>query len=429
MARPIVIGLGGLGTVGQGLVRILAENQDVIRRRIGRDIVLKRVAVRDLAKNRGVALPPHAILGADLGDLVRDPEIDIVCELMGGLTAADRLIRDALAAGKHVVSANKHLLAERGQELFTLAHDAGRCLYYEASSVGGVPVVQALKESLAGNRILKLTGIMNGTANFILSEMTTGGIDFETALAQAQALGYAEADPSFDIDGIDTAHKLVLLARLAYGQHYPLDRLPKRGIRDVTPRDIEFAREFGYRIKLIGQVRQVDGMLEAGVFPALVKYTYLLARVGGNYNAVRIEGNAAGPIMLHGQGAGEMPTASAVLADIMAIARDEKNPNNTGFPENPLPEADIQDPEDAISQYYFRFQVADRPGVMAAITRVMADKRISIAQALQKGDEGATDVPLVIITHEAKTRMVHEALAEIDAMDFTVAPTIHYRIL
>ncbi len=429
MEKPIVIGLAGLGTVGRGLVRILAENADVIRRRIGRDVVLKTVAVRDLAKQRGVELPAGTSLTADLGELVRDPGIDIVCELMGGLSAADTLIREALAAGKHVVTANKHLLAERGQELFSLAHAAGRCLYYEASSVGGVPVVQALKESLAGNRIVKLTGIMNGTANFILSEMTSGGLDFEDALAQAQALGYAEADPSFDIDGVDTAHKLVLLTRLAYGQHYSLAQLPVRGIREVTRTDIEFAREFGYRIKLIGQVRQVDGMLEAGVFPALVKYTYLLARVGGNYNAVRIEGNAVGPIMLHGQGAGELPTASAVLADIMAIARDACAPNNTGFPENPLPEAAIQDPEDAESQYYFRFQVADRPGVMAAITRVMADKRISIAQAIQKGKEGAADVPLVIITHEARTRMVHEALAEIDAMDFVVAPTVHYRIL
>lgn len=429
MGKPIVIGLAGLGTVGRGLVRILAENQDIIRRRIGRDVVLGKVAVRDLTKPRGVTLPTGCALTSDLSELVRDPGIDIVCELMGGLSAADGLIRDALAAGKHVVTANKHLLAERGQELFGLATDAGKCLYYEASCVGGVPVVQALKESLAGNRILKLTGIMNGTANFILSEMTTNGLDFESALSQAQALGYAEADPSFDIDGVDTAHKLILLARLAYGQHYPLSRLPIRGIREVTPTDIEFAREFGYRIKLIGQVRQVDGMLEAGVFPALVKYTYLLARVGGNYNAVRVEGNASGPIMLHGQGAGEMPTASAVLADIMAIARDAQNPNNTGFPESPLPEARIQDPEDAVSQYYFRFQVADRPGVMAAITRVMADKRISIAQAIQKGEEGATDVPLVIITHEASTRKVHEALAEIDAMDFAVSPTVHYRIL
>ncbi|EPR41747.1 homoserine dehydrogenase [Desulfovibrio sp. X2] len=429
MGKPVVIGLAGLGTVGQGLVRILAENADWIRRRIGHDILLKRAVVRDLNKPRGVELPEGTVVSDRLMDLVEDPEIEVVCELMGGLSAAEELMRAALAAGKHVVTANKHLLAERGQELFALAGERERCLYYEASCVGGVPVVQALKESLAGNRIVKLTGIMNGTANFILSEMTSNGLDFETALAEAQALGYAEADPSFDIDGIDTAHKLVLLARLAYGQHYPLSELPVRGIRDVSREDIAFAREFGYRLKLIGQVREVDGRLEAGVFPALVKYTFLLARVGGNYNAVRIEGNAVGPIMLHGQGAGDLPTASAVLADIMAIARDARKPNNTGFPENPLPAAPILPPEDAESQYYFRFRVADRPGVMAAITRVMADRDISIAQAIQKGEEGASDVSLVIITHEAPARMVHDALATIDAMDFVTAPTVNYRIL
>ncbi|WP_029898512.1 homoserine dehydrogenase [Desulfohalovibrio reitneri] len=429
MSEPIVIGLAGYGTVGTGLSRILTDNEEWIRRRIGRDIRVKKVLVRDPEKTRQAPLPPGAELTTKWSDLVEDPDISMVVELMGGLDTAFELVSRALSSGKHVVTANKHLLAERGQELFSLAEEAGRALYYEASCVGGVPVIQTLKESLAANRILKLTGILNGTANFILSRMSTEGMSFDDALAEATDLGYAEADPSFDVDGIDAAHKLVLLTRLAYGRHYPLEKLAVQGIRHVEVADIEFAREFGYRVKLIGQVREVDGGLEAGVFPALVKYTYLLARVGGNYNAVRVEGNACGPIMLHGQGAGDLPTGSAVLADIMAIAKEGSAPNNTGYPECPLPVADILPPDESRSQWYFRFKVRDQVGVMAAITRVMAERGISIAQANQKGAEADEDVSLVIITHQARGADVRAALADIDAMEFINAPTVRYRIL
>ena len=429
----IRLGLGGFGTVGSGLARILDMNGDRIQKRLGKRVEIAKVLVRDLNKKRAFDPGPGVAFTDDPDELVNDPSIDIVVELMGGLDTARDLMLKAFSAGKHVVTANKHLLAEHGLELFRAAADNAVGLLFEASCAGGIPIVQTLKESLAGDEVVKMLGIMNGTANYILSEMTTKGMDFEAALADAQDLGYAEADPTFDIEGFDTAHKLCVLIRMAYGVDYPLAELPVQGITNVTPMDIEFAREFGYRVKLLAHVMDVNGRLEAGVHPALVPYTYLLARVGGNYNAVRLEGNAVGPIMLHGQGAGDLPTGSAVLADIMNLVRKISDgctgPDNTGFHNQPIPKAKILPPEESESKYYFRFTVADRTGVMAAITRSMADHNVSIAQAVQKGEGGAEGIPLVIITHETSARDADAVLAEIDAMDFTVEPCVKFRIL
>ena len=428
--ESIKLGLAGFGTVGSGLAKILDMNADRIADRLGRRIEIKSVLVRDTAKKRAFDLGPQVTLTDDPAVLVNDPDIDIVVELMGGLDTARDLILDAFKAGKHVVTANKHLLAEHGLKLFDSARENNVGLLFEASCAGGIPIVQTLKENLAGDEIIKMLGIMNGTANYILSEMTTKRLDFQTALADAQDLGYAEADPTFDIEGLDTAHKLCVLIRMAYGVDYPLAGIPVQGITSVTPMDIEFAREFGYRIKLLAHVMNVNGKLEAGVHPALVPYTYLLARVGGNYNAVRLEGNAVGPIMLHGQGAGDLPTGSAVLADVMNLARRlESAPDNTGFCNKPLAKAKILPPDESESKYYFRFTVADRTGVMAAITRSMADHNVSIAQAVQKGEAGAEGVPLVIISHETRTRDMETMVEEIDAMDFTVEPCVKFRIL
>jgi homoserine dehydrogenase len=429
----IRLGLAGFGTVGSGLAKILDMNAGRIEKRLGRKIEIGKVLVRDLNKKRAFDPGPGVAFTADPEDLINDPDIDIVVELMGGLDTARDLMLKAFAAGKHVVTANKHLLAEHGLELFDAAAKSGVGLMFEASCAGGIPIVQTLKESLAGDEVVKMLGIMNGTANYILSEMTTKGMDFETALADAQDLGYAEADPTFDIEGFDTAHKLCVLIRMAYGADYPLSEIPVQGITSVTPMDIDFAREFGYRIKLLAHVMDVNGRLEAGVHPALVPYTYLLARVGGNYNAVRLEGNAVGPIMLHGQGAGDLPTGSAVLADIMNLARKMGQEcslfDNTGFNNAPIRRADILPPEESESKYYFRFTVADRTGVMAAITRSMADHNVSIAQAVQKGEGGAEGIPLVIITHETSARNADAVLAAVDAMDFTVEPCVRFRIL
>jgi homoserine dehydrogenase len=427
--ETVYIGLAGFGTVGSGLAKILESNGDWIARRLAKRIAIKKVLVRDLNKARAASPGPEATFTADPAELINDPDISIVVELMGGVDAARSLITSALEKRKHVVTANKHLLAEHGPELFALAAKNGLGLFYEASVAGGIPTISTFREALAGDRISEVVGILNGTANYILSEMTVNGLNFNTALSQAQDLGYAESDPTLDIEGHDTAHKLVVLIRLAFGLDYPLSKLPVRGITGVTPQDITYAREFGYRIKLIAEAREVDGQIEAGVFPALVRYTYLLARVGGNYNAIRLTGNAVGPVMLHGQGAGDLPTGSAVLADIMALVRGPQEPDNTGFRNAPLAPAPILPPDQAVCMHYLRATVEDRTGVMASIAQAMADNGVSIAQAVQKGDSENGSVSVVFITHDASATAMSKVIADIDAMGFTVKPTVHYRIL
>ena len=383
-------------------------------------------------------LPEGAELTTDPALLTDDPDIDVLVELIGGIDQARALIDRALDQGKHIVTANKALLAEEGLALFQKAERKKRILRYEASVAGAIPIVQALKESLTGNRIESLMGILNGTSNYILSEMTSNGLDFDLALKQAQELGYAEADPTLDIDGHDAAHKLILLIRLAYGVNYPYTALSVRGIR--------LAREFGYRIKLIGQVREVrcpdakkdgkdcagDGFdrpvrLEAGVFPALVHHTFLLARVGGVYNAARVEANAAGALFFHGRGAGDLPTAGAVLADLMAVAREER-PNNTGFVGKELPKAAIVPPEEWRSCYYVRVMVQDAPGVLRDISGCMAAEGISVAQMIQKADEGQ-GVPLVFMTHETSARAMSDALQRAVDAGLLKEPAVYFRVL
>ncbi|WP_297824797.1 homoserine dehydrogenase [uncultured Desulfovibrio sp.] len=438
-SKPLVVGLAGFGTVGGGLARLLGENADIIRRRTGRDMVVKRVLVRNAQKARGVPLPEGAELTTDPAALTDDPDIDVLVELIGGIDQARALIDRALDQGKHVVTANKALLAEEGLALFQKAERKKRILRYEASVAGAIPIVQALRESLTGNRIESLMGILNGTSNYILSEMTSNGLDFDVALKQAQELGYAEADPTLDIDGHDAAHKLILLIRLAYGVNYPYTALSVRGIRGLSSLDIRLAREFGYRIKLIGQVREVrcpegrdcadDGSirLEAGVFPALVHHTFLLARVGGVYNAARVEANAAGALFFHGRGAGDLPTAGAVLADLMAVAREER-PNNTGFVGRELPRAAIVPPEEWRSCYYVRVMVQDAPGVLRDISGCMAAEGISVAQMIQKTDEGH-GVPLVFMTHETSAQAMSDALQRTVDAGLLKEPAVYFRVL
>ena len=426
MLDQLRVGLAGFGTVGTGLVRVLDRNRQQVVDRTGRDIRITKIAERNEARRKDIKAA-GADMTTDWHDLVDDPDIDVVVELIGGTTVARELITAALEAGKHVVTANKALLAEHGREIFPMASASGVHLGFEASVAGGIPVVQTLKGGLAGNRIRSLVGILNGTANFILTEMSSRGLDFDTALRMAQDKGYAEADPTLDIEGVDAAHKLVLLIQLALGRYYPLDQLPVTGISVVDPMDIAFAREFGYAVRLIAQARMVDGRIEAGVYPALAAEDSLLSAVQGSFNAIRFEGNA-GPVMLYGYGAGDMPTGSAVLADIMTIARGDA-PCNTGFTANVLPRAEILDLDQAQSLHYVRFMVPDQTGVLRDIGGAMADNGISIAQAIQKGENPGQGVPIVLLTHEAKADDIHKAMRQVEAMGLTVARSMHFRIL
>ncbi len=425
--KELVVGIAGYGTVGTGVVRVLEESANLIHERIGRHIRVKSILVRDPNKVRTCSLPQGAQLITDMQAMSHDPEIDVVLELMGGIETPRKFILDSLENGKHIVTANKALLAEAGADIFQKAYEKKLCLLYEASIAGGIPIVQTLKESLAGNKIQSIMGILNGTSNYILSQMSTEGLDFDAALQEAQDLGFAEADPTLDIDGHDAAHKLVLLIRLAYGVEYPYTEMPIKGIRHMSKLDIGFAREFGYRVKLLGQVREVDGKLEAGVFPTLVHHRFLLSSVGGSYNAIRLEGNAVGSLFLHGRGAGDMPTASAVVSDLLSIARNAK-PYNTGFIEQILKRAQILPPAKARSSYYMRVMVHDNPGVLRDISGIMANEGISIAQVIQKPQEQGA-VPLVFMTHEAEAASMDKVLESIKQAGLLLAPAITYRVL
>ena len=444
-SSPLTLGIAGFGTVGSGLIRILTENREEVFSRTGRNIRVKSVLVRDILRPRLCPLPEDAHLTTRMEDLTDDPDIDVVVELMGGVDIPASLVERALNAGKHVVTANKALLAETGNRLFALAAEKNLHLAYEASVCGGIPIIQTLRDGLAANRIQTLVGILNGTSNYILSEMSTKGLSFDQALKQAQILGYAEADPTLDIEGFDAAHKLSLLIRLAWNVEYSSAKLPVRGISQVQQADILYAREFGYRIKLLGHAQLVgdslkDGGIEAGVRPTLVHETLLLARVGGAYNAVRIEGDAIGSVFLHGQGAGDMPTGSAVAADILGIARGAK-PINTGFIRPALPiAARIIPPLEAVSHFYIRLTVTDVPGVLRDVAAIMAENGISIAQVIQKdrisgspsreyqGKKGPS-VPFIVMTHEALAAGVHNALQTLTDSPMVHEPPVCYPVL
>ena len=427
MNKDLTIGLAGLGTVGGGLVELLKKNMDHIINRSGRKVILKSVLVRDKDKYLSVKLPDNAVLTDNMDDLINDNDIDVIVELIGGIDSPYKLITEALNKGKHIVTANKALLAEHGQEIFKKAKESKCIIRYEASCAGAIPIVEVLKSSMTGNQVISLMGILNGTSNYILSEMTSNGLDFSVALKQAQEKGYAEADPTLDVDGFDAAHKLVVLIRLAYGLHYPFKDLSVTGIRHITPLDISFAREFGYRIKLIGQVKEVSkNTLAAGVFPALVKHNDLLARVGEAFNAVRIEADACGQLFLHGRGAGALPTAGAVLADILAVSNNI-NINNTGFVNQDLPECKIMNLDKWQSLYYVRLMVEDAPGVLRDISACMADEGISVAQMIQKAGSNKY-VPLVFMTHETSAFAMQNALRKMQNQGLCKEQAISLRV-
>lgn len=420
----MVIGLVGLGTVGTGLVKLLHDNASEIERRTGKSIILKWVAVQDIKKPR--LLPENTKITADPMDILNDPEVQVVIEVMGGIDKAEEIIRESLKRGKSVVTANKALLAEKGEDLFALAEDNNLCLAYEASVAGAIPIVQTLKDSLAGNKINSVTGILNGTSNYILSEMTNDDSNFTDALKSAQDLGFAEADPTLDIDGQDAAHKLKLLIRLAWGVHYPYEKISVHGIRNMNPLDIRFAKELGYSIKLLGQASEVDDQIKAGVSPFLVPHTSMLSNVEGAFNAIRVDGNAVGSLFLHGLGAGSLPTASAVLGDLMSLMRNTYD--NTGYYTNKLPLASILEIEETESPWYLRLMVCDTSGVLRDIAGAFAKQNVSLAQVLQtKEREGG--VSIVFMTHSTSAKSIFTALAELEQMGMIISKPIAYRVL
>jgi len=430
--KRICIGLIGFGTVGTGVVRTLQENGHVIERRLGQKLFLKRIVDLDLERDRGVKLQ-DVILSRDPLDVIADPEISIVVELIGGEEPARSIILQAMDNGKHVVTANKALLASRGNEIFEKASKKGVEICFEGSVCGGIPVIRAIKEGLAANRILSMKGIVNGTSNFILTEMTKGGRDFRDALAQAQLLGYAEADPTLDVEGIDAAHKLAILSALAYGTKINFREIFVEGISHIERTDIEFGMELGYKIKLLAMSKWHDGCIEARVHPALVPVGSPMSTVDGVYNALEIVGDAVGSTFFYGFGAGMMPTASAVVGDIIDLARDLSKGiwgrvPPLGHPWESLEDLPIKPMDEVLTNYYLRFTAVDKPGVLSAISGVLAKHDISILSVVQKGRRGEPGVPIVMMTHEAKEGSVRKALREIETLPVVVGKTQLLRI-
>ncbi len=430
--KTINVGLIGFGTVGSGLAEVLLSQQDRLIQRTGLSVRLAKVADINITE-----LPPQFAgteLTNDATEMINDPDIDIIVELIGGIQPAKTFVMDAIAAGKHVVTANKALLSQEGKDIFAAAAAKGVEVGFEASVGGGIPVIKSLKEGLVANKILSIMGIMNGTANYILTRMTDEGIAFADVLKDAQAQGFAEADPTYDIEGIDTAHKLAILMTMAYGMNITHNEIATEGISQVEPMDIEFAREFGCRIKLLAISRNHGDHVEARVHPTMVPESHLLASISGAYNAIHFTGDTVGNVLLYGPGAGKMPTGSAVAADIVDIARDISAGSVGRVPSLSYLPGEIKDiritPMEELScPWYFRMSTRDEPGVLAAIAGILSAHDISIESVIQKGRQESGPVSIVISTHTARESSVLDALAEIDDLDVVSAPTVKIRML
>jgi homoserine dehydrogenase len=427
--KPISVGLVGLGTVAQGTLHVLANNREELARRIGREIQITHIGAR--RDRDGVDLSGIRV-SRDLMDVADDPGIDVFVELIGGCGFARELIESAIDSGKHVVTANKALIAEHGNGLFEKAQQKGVTIAFEASVAGGIPVIKALREGLAANQISWLAGIINGTGNFILTEMRDKGRDFTDVLNEAQALGYAEADPTFDIEGIDAAHKLCILASIAFGIPLKFDAVYTQGISTIDLMDLDYAEELGYRIKHLGIARRTSEGVEMRVHPTLVPETQLLANVNGVMNAVQIHGDAVGSTLLYGPGAGSLPTASAVVADLVDVARAlTVDPTNRvphlAFQPTHLNDTSILPIEAAVCPFYVRLSVRDEVGVLALITRTLADHSVSIESVIQKDGVEGEPVALILLTHSVREKDVLMALAQIEQQSYVVGKTVVLR--
>lgn len=431
--KPVKIGLIGLGTVGGGTVNVLQRNAKEIARRAGRELNIVKASARDLSRDR-ICSTEGIDLVQDPAEIVADPEIDIVVELIGGETRAKDLVLDAIDQRKHVVTANKALIAMHGNEIFARASQRGVMVAFEAAVAGGIPIIKAVREGLSGNRIEWLAGIINGTGNFILTEMRDKGRDFADVLAEAQALGYAEANPTFDVEGIDAAHKLTILASIAFGIPLQFEKVYTEGISEITRDDVAYAEELGYRIKHLGIARRGNNGIELRVHPTLIPERRLIANVDGVKNAVLVQGDAVGPTLYYGAGAGAEPTASAVVADIVDVVRaltsdPENHVPHLAFQPEALQDIPILPMEDVETAYYLRMTAADKPGVLADVTRILADQGISIEAVIQKEPSvGESDLPVIMLTHRVFERDMNAALACIENLDAVVGRVNRIRV-
>ena len=420
--KPVKVGLLGLGTVGGGTFNVLRRNAEEIARRAGRGIEISHAAAREYDPGRLPGIGDIQV-SDDAFSVVDEPEVDIVVELIGGYSPARELVLKAIENGKHVVTANKALIALHGNEIFAAAQEKGVMVAFEAAVGGGIPVIKAVREGLAANRIEWLAGIINGTGNFILTEMRDKGRDFDEVLKEAQALGYAEADPTFDVEGIDAAHKLTILASLAFGVPLQFDKAYTEGISRITREDVAYAEQLGYRIKHLGLARRTDSGIELRVHPTLIPERRLIANVDGVMNAVLVKGDAVGPTLYYGAGAGAEPTASAVVADIIDVTRvltadPENRVPHLAFQPDALSDLPILPMEEVETAYYLRLCAQDRPGVLAEVTRILGDLSISIEAILQKEPESeGSQVPIIMLTHRVREGQMNEAIARIEALD------------
>ena len=431
--KPVKVGLLGLGTVGGGTATVLKRNAKEIARRAGRAIEIDYAAALDLDLARSLGLD-EARLTTDAFEVVNDPEVDVVVELIGGYEPARELVLTAISNGKHVVTANKALIAMHGNEIFAAAQEQGVMVAFEAAVAGGIPIIKALREGLAANRIQWAAGIINGTGNFILTEMRDKGRDFEDVLKEAQALGYAEADPTFDVEGIDAAHKLTIIASIAFGIPLQFDKCYTEGITKITRDDVVYAAELGYRIKHLGVTRRTEAGVELRVHPTLIPHRRLIANVDGVMNAVLVHGDAVGPTLYYGAGAGAEPTASAVVADIIDVARTltvdpENRVPHLAFQADQLSDLPVLGMEAVETAYYLRLQAEDRPGVLADVSRILGDQGISIEALIQKEpEEGASNVSIILLTHRVLEQRMNQAISTIEALDTIKAPVTRIRM-
>ena len=425
----INVGIIGFGIVGSGTAKVLLTNKDILNERLGFKLNLRRIADLDITTDRGIKIP-EGVLTTDVNQLFNDPEIDIVVELIGGIKPAKDFILKAIQNGKHVVTANKALLATHGTDIFNAAREKGVEVGFEASVAGAIPIIKVMKEGLIANRIKAIYGIINGTSNYILTKMTDENVEFADALKEAQALGYAEADPTFDIEGIDTAHKLTILATLSYGIPLSFSSVHIEGISKITAQDINFASELGYKVKLLAITKETDGEIELRVHPTMLPKDYLIAKVDGPFNAIYVEGDATGSTMYYGRGAGSVPTGSAVVSDIADIARNIQKNAIGRVPTIPNISGDvrIRKMDDITSRYYFRFSALDKPGVLSKISGILGNHNISITSVIQKGRMVGEAVPLVVLTHEAKEKDMRQAIEEIDKLPVVMGKTVIIRV-